>query len=102
MSALFGWREGEGAYQLWLVLAPPDVESRVQLPALPDELSSWAPTAFADMDLGAAIVVDTDVVTSYRQFRRDVGMDFVFDDQRSLLPPTGDATMRMTIGGGRL
>lgn len=101
-SGLFTWQEGEGQLQLWIVLAPPDVGSRVQLPALPDELASWAPTAFASMGVSAVVFVEADWLSSYRQLRREAGMDFVFDDQRSLLPPTGDAVLRMTVGGGRL
>jgi hypothetical protein len=100
--AVVAWREGEGPYDLWVILAPADIGARVQVPALPAELASWGPTAFVAMDLGAVAFVDADWLTSYTQVRREAGLDFLFDDQQSLLPASGDAVVRMTAGGARL
>lgn len=88
--------EGEDPMQIWLVLAPTSIGSRVQLPA------PWAPTAFATMDVGMVAFVEADWLGSYRALRRQVGLTCVFDGPATLLPATGDATARTSAAGGRL
>lgn len=90
----FAWSTTE-SWERWMLLVPPDVPSPVTLPALPEELSAWAPPAGATYVGSGARFVDAGWIASYDAFRTDISAAFLGDfDVRF---PDADATARVSM-----
>lgn len=97
-GAYFVWNEGSGDLEDWTVVIPPDVGGRVQLPELPEDLATWAPTAAATFGRATVLFADADWLSSYRGLRETIGFALAQGDQRTIFP-AADATLRVTIAG---
>jgi hypothetical protein len=71
--ARFAWSESGGFAEDWTCLLPPATTAPFKLPALPEALSSWAPSASVTYRPGTIQFFDPDWVTSYRELRRNIG-----------------------------
>ncbi|HKE15720.1 MAG TPA: hypothetical protein VKB80_12680 [Kofleriaceae bacterium] len=92
----FGWTDPGSYGQGWAVLVPPDVALPVRLPALPDELTMWAPTAAATFYQGGVQLVDAAWISSYDELRRGGGFGALFGND---VLPNSDASAKITQSG---
>jgi hypothetical protein len=81
----------------WILVVPPGATG-VQLPALPESLAAWRPTADAAPDAPALYFVDTTAAGGYDAFRQRVGTYVYYQTARTLLPllPAGEGELRVT------
>lgn len=94
---LSSWQEG-AANHIWYAIAPPGLPNTFQLPAMPDELADFRPTATSTFPTPSVIFVEADYVDDYADLRTGLGFAILGDSAVDTVPLTG-GLLRASIGG---